>query len=99
MTHPVIPRLEKAVLTEVFSARDLLAARPEMTRYQRDVAADKAWLASDSEEPMSLRWICHHLHVQPADVRRRYREGVSLMTVAYPRGAQNKVQPSYNGYY
>jgi len=45
---------------------------------RRQVENDARWLASDDETPFSFVWLCRHLALEPACLRRAYDTGQSL---------------------
>jgi hypothetical protein len=67
-----------AVLRDLFVVRQLAVKGDQSDRLAAQVAADRQWLASDADYPFSLRWVCHHLGVEPGDVRRAYQAGVRV---------------------
>lgn len=75
-------RLIIALLGDAFKLRGYYVAHstpPPPRRYTaRVLVADKIWIASAREHPMSFLWCCSMLGWSPDVMRRRYKEGVRV---------------------
>jgi hypothetical protein len=64
-----------ALLQDLFQTQQQLRRRKPGYFYGRaQLARDVAWVASEDTDPFSFRWVCEHLGLDPAQVRRRYAE-------------------------
>lgn len=75
-------RLIIALVGDAFKLRGYYVATGEPPPPQRYTArvlvADKIWIASAREHPMSFLWCCAMLGWDPDVMRRRFKEGVTV---------------------